>query len=100
MVNKNIAYALFVMVILIAIGSFVWSISVSNSAGNYVSTGVGRYVAGSTIVQLSPQDACELAGCMPSVPASVMRNEYGVYLAECECPEGRRAIPLVQRVTV
>jgi len=100
MVKKNTAYTLFAMVVIIAIGSFVWSISVMNSSGSYVSTGGGRYVQGSTIVQLSPQDACELAGCTSGIPAAVMRNEYGVYQALCECAEGRRAVPLVQRVAV
>jgi hypothetical protein len=100
MVKKNIAYGLFAIVAIVAIGSFVWSISTTNSAGSYVSTGGGRYIAGPTIIQLSPQDACQLAGCTAKIPAAIMKNEYGVYLAECNCPEGRRAIPLVQKVTV
>jgi len=100
MVKENIAYGLLALVAIVALGSFAWSISTTNAAGSYSATGGGRYIAGPTIIQLSPQDACQLAGCSAKIPAAVMRNEYGVYLAECNCPEGKRAIPLVQRVTV
>ena len=96
---KQTCYMVLAFIAVVAVGGLIWSFTPSTT-GSYTAGGSGRYIVQPNFVQLSPQDACQMAGCMPKSPLTVSKNDFGVYQADCICAEGLRSVPLVQVVKV
>lgn len=98
MVNKT-SMMLFVFITVVAVGGLLWTVS-DTLTGKYYAGGGGRYYYGPQRIQLSPQNACDYAGCSLTSPINIYTNEFGVKNVVCECEYGFIGVPLIQTAWV
>ena len=85
-----------VLIIVVAVGGLMWTVSLDSATGTYFASGGGRYYYGPQIVQLSPEEACKYAGCQSMRPTTIYTNEFGIKNVVCNCRYGKICVPMVQ----